>query len=65
MGNKIRFANHSDDGNCYAKIVKVNGDTRIGIYAKQQIEKYEELLFDYLYAPGERQAFLSIEKQKT
>ena len=65
MGNKIRFANHSDDGNCYAKIVKVNGDTRIGIYAKKEIKQFEELLFDYLYSPGKREALLNIEKQKT
>lgn len=49
-GNKTRFINDSKDNpNCRTRIMFVNGDARIGIYANEDIEPQTELFFDYLY----------------
>lgn len=48
-GNKTRFVNHSSTPNSEARIIFVNGDFRIGLFAKQDIPPQTEIFFNYRY----------------
>ncbi|CAJ1058625.1 histone-lysine N-methyltransferase%2C H3 lysine-36 specific [Xyrichtys novacula] len=46
-GNLARFMNHSCQPNCETQKWTVNGDTRVGLFALQDIPKGVELKFNY------------------
>jgi histone-lysine N-methyltransferase SETD1 len=46
-GSKARYINHSCDPNLRSEKIEVNGETHIIFTAIRQIEKDEELTFDY------------------
>ena len=49
LGNVARFINASCDPNCYTKIITVEGNKRIVIYAKKDIREGDELCYDYKF----------------
>ncbi|MES1911340.1 MAG: hypothetical protein MHM6MM_003785 [Cercozoa sp. M6MM] len=49
-GNWSRYLNHAcGGGNCHVERWRVGGETRIGIYASEDIEAGEELTYDYQF----------------
>lgn len=47
MANLSRFMNHSCNPNCETQKWTVNGEMRVGLFAKRDIKAKEELVFDY------------------
>ncbi|KAF8877840.1 hypothetical protein CPB84DRAFT_1714738 [Gymnopilus junonius] len=46
-GNEARYINHSNTPNCLTKVLLVNGEHRLGVYANRRIAEDEELFIDY------------------
>ncbi|KAL8058173.1 hypothetical protein ABFS82_03G001300 [Erythranthe guttata] len=48
-GGIARFINHSCEPNCYTKVISVEGQKKIFIYAKRHIASGEELTYNYKF----------------
>lgn len=48
-GNQARFINHSCDPNCISKVLVIQGQKHIVIFAQRLISKGEELTYDYKF----------------
>ncbi|XP_054709300.1 histone-lysine N-methyltransferase SETD2-like [Uloborus diversus] len=55
-GNYTRFINHSCDPNCETQKWTVNGELRVGVFAKRHIYAGEELTLDYKFQRYGREA---------
>ncbi|KAI0523116.1 hypothetical protein KFK09_005506 [Dendrobium nobile] len=48
-GSIAHLINHSCEPNCYSRVISVNGDEHIIIFAKRDISQWEELAYDYRF----------------
>ncbi|XP_078282892.1 histone-lysine N-methyltransferase 2A isoform X2 [Rhinoraja longicauda] len=48
-GNAARFINHSCEPNCYSRVIHVDGQKHIVIFAVRKIYRGEELTYDYKF----------------
>ncbi|XP_018421638.1 PREDICTED: histone-lysine N-methyltransferase 2A [Nanorana parkeri] len=48
-GNAARFINHSCEPNCYSRVIPIDGQKHIVIFAIRKIYRGEELTYDYKF----------------
>ncbi|XP_068664824.1 histone-lysine N-methyltransferase ATX2-like [Aristolochia californica] len=48
-GSIAHLINHSCEPNCYSRMISVHGDEHIIIFAKRDINQWEELTYDYRF----------------
>ena len=48
-GNAARFINHSCEPNCFSRVIHVEGQKHIVIFALRRILRGEELTYDYKF----------------
>jgi SET domain-containing protein len=48
-GSIARFMNHSCQPNCSSKIISVDGESHIVIFAQKKIKKFTEITYDYKF----------------
>ncbi|KAK6914387.1 hypothetical protein RJ641_021708 [Dillenia turbinata] len=48
-GSIAHLINHSCEPNCYSRVISVDGDEHIIIFAKRDIKQWEELTYDYRF----------------
>ncbi|XP_055818923.1 histone-lysine N-methyltransferase ATXR7 [Solanum dulcamara] len=53
-GGIARFVNHSCEPNCYTKVISVEGEKKIFIYAKRHIAAGEEITYNYKFPLEEK-----------
>uniref|UniRef100_A0A1S2XE53 [histone H3]-lysine(4) N-trimethyltransferase n=1 Tax=Cicer arietinum TaxID=3827 RepID=A0A1S2XE53_CICAR len=53
-GGIARFINHSCEPNCYTKVISVEGQKKIFIYAKRHIKAGEEITYNYKFPLEEK-----------
>ncbi|KAA8531168.1 hypothetical protein F0562_005918 [Nyssa sinensis] len=63
-GSIAHLINHSCEPNCYSRVISVNGDEHIIIFAKRDIKQWEELTYDYrFFSIDEQLAFERLERR--
>ncbi|CAA3024743.1 histone-lysine N-methyltransferase ATX2-like [Olea europaea subsp. europaea] len=48
-GSIAHLINHSCEPNCYSRVISINSDEHIVIFAKRDIKQWEELTYDYRF----------------
>ena len=53
-GSIAHLINHSCEPNCYSRVISVLGDEHIIIFAKRDINPWEELTYDYRFVSSDQ-----------